>query len=76
MLRMMLCLVIMFLGLSWSLPSQVVQKYNTNSLKGGGHGHFLIAFLVPIFNLGGTKIQNSIIKVVHCGVIIVLECTL
>ena len=33
-------------------------------LKGSGHGHFHIAFLVQLmFNLGVAKAQNSIFKI-------------
>ena len=32
-------------------------------LKGGGHGHFHIAFLVPMFSLGDAETQNSIFKI-------------
>ena len=31
-------------------------------LKGGGHEHFHIAFLLPMFSLGEAKTQNSIFK--------------
>ena len=32
-------------------------------LKGGGHGHFHIAFLVSMFSLGDAETQNSIFKI-------------
>ena len=55
-----------------------------NSLKGGGHWHFHITFLVPgpMFSLGGTETQDSIFKILECikvvkyAVKIMLECTL
>ena len=31
------------------------------TLKGGAHGHFHIAFLVPMFSLGGIETQDSIL---------------
>ena len=31
-------------------------------LKEGGHGHFYVAFLVPMFSLGGAETQDSTFK--------------
>ena len=35
-------------------------------LKGERHGHFYIAFLVPLFSLDDTETQNSIFKILEC----------
>ena len=35
----------------------------SQSLKGGGHGYFNVAFSVPMFSLGDAETQNSIFKI-------------
>ena len=56
--------------------------YIRAKLKGGTHGHFHIAFLVPMFSLGGAETQDSIFKIFRMhqsskfAVKIMLECAL
>ena len=51
-------------------------------LKGGGHGYFHMAFLLPMFSVSDDETRNSILKILECievikyAIKILLECVL